>query len=151
MCSLCLLCILLLAACSRSWSKTGSNPVVFQAGISKKKPTTYNHKDLRQIREKKQPPKEHLRQPRSRERLQHYPRGLQVTPLGGLGTQWVAAPGVPHGDSASCPVPCPHSPALTGFSCSCRVMVWGAGCWVSHGRGEEKEEEEGSGGSVGCE
>lgn len=37
--------------------------------------------------------------------------------------------GVPHGDPAGCPFPLPLTPALTGFSCSRRLMAWGAGCW----------------------
>lgn len=63
----------------------------------------------------------------------------------------MAVLGVPHGDSTGCAFPCPLSPALTGFSCSRRLMVRGAGCrcWVlgeRGGRGREEEEgEEGAG------
>lgn len=60
----------------------------------------------------------------------------------------VAVPGVPHGDSTGCAFPRPLSPALTGFSCSRRLMLGvqgaGAGCerwpWEGGGGGGRREQ-----------
>lgn len=144
-------------------ARAGQAPMFSRQELIKK----HSPKDLRQKKEKKQPPKEHPNQCRAREQLQPCPS----LPLGdGEGCGWqpwvawvpqesprVAVPGAPRGDPAGCPFPLhlPASAAAAGSWCG----VLGAGSGVLGGKrgteaatGGRRRRREGGGSRVraGC-